>query len=178
MRIWMIALGVLLVVATPARAEQSLIVLDASGSMWGRIDGKPKLEIAREALRTVLGGMAPEKEIGLLAYGHREKGNCSDIELVVPPGRNKASAINETAGKLRFLGKTPLTEAVRQAAVALRYTEEKATVILITDGIETCQADPCALGAELAKAGVGFTAHVVGFDLSREDGRKVACLAE
>lgn len=178
MRIWMIALGVLLAVVTPARAEQSLIVLDASGSMWGRIDGKPKLEIAREALTTVLGGMAPEKEIGLLAYGHREKGNCSDIELVVPPGRNKASAINEAAGKLRFLGKTPLTEAVRQAAIALRYTEEKATVILITDGIETCQADPCALGAELAKAGVGFKAHVVGFDLSREDGRKVACLAE
>lgn len=178
MRIWLMALGFLLAVVTPARAEQSLIVLDASGSMWGRIDGKPKLEIAREALRTVLGGMAAEKEIGLLAYGHREKGNCSDIELVVPPGRNKAGAINETAAKLRFLGKTPLTEAVRQAAVALRYTEEKATVILITDGIETCQADPCALGAELAKAGVGFTAHVVGFDLSREDGRKVACLAE
>ncbi len=178
MRIWMMALGLLLSLGTAGRAEQSLIVLDASGSMWGRIDGKPKLEIAREALKAVLGGMSPQREIGLLAYGHREKGNCSDIELIVPPGRNNAAAITDAAARLRFLGKTPLTEAVRQAAVALRYTEEKATVILITDGIETCQADPCALGAELAKAGVGFTAHVVGFDLSREDGRKVACLAE
>ncbi|MBL4646488.1 MAG: hypothetical protein JKY99_08540, partial [Rhizobiales bacterium] len=75
-------------------------------------------------------------------------------------------------------GKTPLSEAVRQAAELLKYTEEKATVILITDGIETCNLDPCALGSALEKLGVDFTAHVVGFGLSREEGRQVACLAE
>lgn len=161
-----------------AQAAKSLIILDASGSMWGQIDGKPKLQIAREALRNVLSGIPPETEIGLMAYGHREKGNCSDIEMVVPPGKAKAGAIADAAGKLRFLGKTPLTDAVKQAATVLRYTEERAAVILITDGVETCRADPCALGAELAKSGVGFTAHVVGFGLSREEGRQVACLAE
>lgn len=78
---------------------------------------------------------------------------------------------------MKFLGKTPLTEAVRQAAGVLRSTEEKATVILITDGIETCEADPCALGAELEASGVDFTAHVVGFGLTAEEGATVACLA-
>lgn len=178
MRCGLVVLGFLLWAGGQALAQKSLIVLDASGSMWGQIDGKPKLQIARDALRTVLAGIPAETEVGLMAYGHREKGNCSDIEMVVPPGKAKAGAIAEAANKLRFLGKTPLTEAVKQAATALRYTEEKATVILITDGVETCQADPCALGAELAKAGVGFTAHVVGFGLSREEGRQVACLAE
>lgn len=42
-------------ICTPAAAagaaERTIVVLDASGSMWGRIDGRPKLEIAREALR-------------------------------------------------------------------------------------------------------------------------------
>ena len=75
-------------------------------------------------------------------------------------------------------GKTPLTQAVRQAAEALRFDEQKATVILITDGLETCRADPCAVGKSLSEAGVDFTTHVVGFGLSAEEGRQVACLAE
>jgi Ca-activated chloride channel family protein len=80
--------------------------------------------------------------------------------------------------RLNPKGKTPLTEAVRKAAEALKYTEEKATVILVTDGIETCEADPCAVASELEKLGVDFTAHVVGFGLSEEEGKQVACLAE
>ncbi len=172
-----VALGVA-VSAPSLAADRAIIVLDASGSMWGQIDGKPKLEIARETLASVLPTLPADMELGLMAYGHRQKGVCSDIELVVPPAAGTAGAIADAAAKLKFLGKTPLTEAVRQAAEALRYTEDKATVILITDGIETCNADPCALGRELEEHGVDFTAHVVGFGLSREEGRQVACLAE
>ncbi|MFN3994629.1 MAG: vWA domain-containing protein [Tabrizicola flagellatus] len=165
--------------ATPALAQdRSIIVLDASGSMWGQIDGRPKLEIAREALGAVLSEMPPEAELGLMAYGHREKGSCEDIELIVPPGPGTAQAIADAANAMKFLGKTPLTESVRRAAAELRSTEAKATVILITDGIETCEADPCALGAELEASGVDFTAHVVGFGLTAEEGATVACLAE
>lgn len=165
--------------APPALAEgRSIIVLDASGSMWGQIEGRAKLEIAREALGTVLAGIDPATEIGLIAYGHREKGACSDIELVVPPAAGTAQAIIDAANAMKFIGMTPLTDAVRQAAADLRSTEAKATVILITDGIETCEADPCALGAELEASGVDFTAHVVGFGLTEEEGQAVACLAD
>ncbi len=168
-------------VLAPAMAQaegKTIIVLDASGSMWGQIDGRPKLEIAREALATVLAGLPADTEMGLMAYGHREKGSCTDIELIVPPGPGTAAAITAAAQSLKFLGKTPLSEAVRQAAGDLRSTEEKATVILITDGIETCDADPCALGNELEASGVDFTAHVVGFGLTEAEGKAVACLAE
>jgi Ca-activated chloride channel family protein len=159
-------------------ADKAIIVLDASGSMWGQIDGKPKLDIARQALRTVLRSVPADLELGLLAYGHHEKGNCADIEIVVPPAAGTATAITSAADNLKFLGKTPLTASVRQAAEALRYTEDKATVILITDGLETCNADPCAVGRELEQSGVDFTAHVVGFGLTAEEGREIACLAE
>lgn len=156
---------------------RSIIVLDASGSMWGQIDGRAKLEIAREALSEVLQSIPADTELGLIAYGHREKGSCADIELIVPPARGTAQAISDAAAKMQFLGKTPLTDSVRQAAAELRSTEAKATVILITDGIETCAADPCALGQELEASGVDFTAHVVGFGLTEEEGQQVACLA-
>lgn len=158
--------------------EQAIIVLDASGSMWGQIKGKPKLEIARETLATVLADTPDDMALGLIAYGHREKGNCSDIELVVPVRTGSAGDIAAAAAKMKFLGMTPLSEAVSRAATELKFTEQKATVILITDGLETCKADPCALGKELEQSGVDFTAHVVGFGLSAEEGKQVACLAE
>lgn len=167
------------VVATVAQAaERAIIVLDASGSMWGRIGEEPKITIARTVLKDVLGRLPGEVELGMIAYGHRRKGQCDDIELLVEPGAGTSGAIAAAADGLSPLGKTPLSDSVRLAAEALKYTEEKATVVLITDGIETCNADPCALGRELEASGVDFTTHVVGFGLSAEEGRQVACLAE
>ncbi|MES0026401.1 MULTISPECIES: VWA domain-containing protein [unclassified Mesorhizobium] len=159
-------------------ANKVIIILDASGSMWAQIDGKPKLEIARESLRTVLQSVPGDDEIGFMAYGHREKGSCDDIELIVPPQAGSASAISAAADSLKFLGKTPLTAAVKQAAEALKYTEDKATVVLITDGLETCEGDPCALGKELEASGVDFTVDVVGFGLTADEGKQIACLAD
>ncbi|MEI9426435.1 vWA domain-containing protein [Mesorhizobium sp. Cs1299R1N3] len=159
-------------------ANKVIIILDASGSMWAQIDGKPKLEIARESLRTVLQSVPAADEIGFMAYGHREKGSCDDIQLIVSPQAGSASAISAAADSMKFLGKTPLTAAVKQAAEALRYTEDKATVVLITDGLETCGGDPCALGKELEASGVDFTADVVGFGLTADEGKQIACLAD
>lgn len=159
-------------------ANKVIIILDASGSMWAQIDGKPKLEIARESLRSVLQSVPGDDEIGFMAYGHREKGSCDDIQLIVPPQAGSASAISAAADSLKFLGKTPLTAAVKQAAEALKYTEDKATVVLITDGLETCGGDPCALGKELEASGVDFTADVVGFGLTADEGKQIACLAD
>ncbi len=172
-------LGFLAAALSPAlAADKTIIVFDASGSMWAQIEGKTRIEIAKETVSSVLGSLPAESELGLMAYGHREKGSCSDIELLVPPAAGTGQAIIAATNKINPKGKTPLSEAVKRAAQALKYTEEKATVILVTDGLETCNADPCALGNELEKAGVDFTAHVVGFALTAEEGKQVACLAE
>ncbi|MCW1932546.1 vWA domain-containing protein [Pararhodobacter zhoushanensis] len=157
---------------------RTMIVMDGSGSMWGQIDGVPKLEIARSVVGEVLAGMAPDATLGLIGYGHRRRGDCSDIEVMVEPAAGTAGQISQAVNAMRFQGRTPLTDAVRRAAEALRYSEDPATVVLVTDGIETCEADPCALGRELDASGVNFTAHVVGFGLSAEEGAQVACLAE
>lgn len=172
------AIAALMAVTPIMAAERAVIVLDGSGSMWAQIDGVARISIARDTLDAVLGEVPEGLELGLMTYGHREKGQCSDIELLVPPGAGTGAAIGEAARAINPKGMTPLSDAVRLAAEELRFTEEKATVILITDGIETCAADPCALAAELEAAGIDFTTHVVGFGLSDEEGQTVACLAE
>lgn len=159
-------------------AERAIIILDGSGSMWAQIGGEARISIARQTLDEVLAGVPGDLELGFMSYGHREKGSCEDIELLVPAGPGTAAAIEKAAAAINPKGKTPISAAVKLAAEDLRYTEDKATVILITDGIETCEADPCALASELEAAGVDFTTHVVGFGLSDEEGAQVACLAE
>lgn len=165
--------------ALPAiAAERAIIVLDGSGSMWAQIDGKARITIARETLSEVLATLPGDLELGFMTYGHREKGNCQDIEMLIEPAPNAGAAISAAAGKINPKGMTPISDAVRLAAEDLLFTEQKATVILITDGLETCEVDPCALASDLEAQGIDFTTHVLGFGLSDEEGQQVACLAE
>lgn len=157
----------LLSLASPAQAgENMLLVLDASGSMRGKIEGRTKADIARATVASVINGWNQDNQLGLIAYGHRRKGDCTDIETLIPVGPLAPETYLNTVNNLGALGMTPLSAAVRQAAQALDWSEHKATVILVSDGEETCKLDPCTVGADLEKSGVDFTAHVIGFDVA------------
>ncbi|MBL4620247.1 MAG: VWA domain-containing protein [Marinicaulis sp.] len=165
--------------ASEASAPQSvMMVLDGSGSMWGQIDGVAKIEIARDVIGGLLDDWDPAVQLGVIAYGHREKGACNDIEMLVNVGPVDSAAVMAKINAINPKGKTPISASVRKAAESLKYTEEKATVILISDGLETCSADPCALADELEANGVDFTTHVIGFDIKDEEKAGLVCLAE
>jgi len=179
----LISLAFSLFLATVATAQErprTILVLDGSGSMWGQIDGINKIVIAREVIGEILQSFPPDQELGLTVYGHRRKGDCTDIETVIAPGSGLTGAITDAVNAINPRGKTPLSAAVIAAAEALRYTEERATVILVSDGIETCDIDPCAVGRQLEEAGVDFTAHVIGFDVEEDPAARaqLQCLAE
>lgn len=160
-------------------AGKTILVLDASGSMWGQIDGEAKIVVAREVINGLLDTLPSGQALGLSAYGHRDKGDCADIELLVEPGADARDAIRAAVAGLDPKGKTPLSDAVIAAAEALKYEEEAATVILVSDGRETCDRDPCEVGRRLDELGIDFTAHVVGFDVADpEDQAQLQCLAE
>ncbi|MEI4263299.1 VWA domain-containing protein [Roseovarius sp. D0-M9] len=158
--------------------ENVMIVFDGSNSMWGQIDGTAKIEIARGVMENLLGDWTDSRQVGLMAYGHRNRGDCSDIETLVTPGPDTRGRILERIGAITPTGKTPLTSAVEEAATSLSYTDTPATVILISDGLESCERDLCALAETLEARGIGFTAHVVGFGLGDADASALSCIAE
>ena len=169
--------------AAPTLAQErqnTILVLDASGSMWGQIDGVNKITIAREVVADILSDFPADQNLGFVTYGHRERGQCSDIETVVAPAPGTADEIARIVNELNPRGMTPMTDAVIAAAQALRHTEQAATVILVSDGIETCNPDPCAAARALEAAGVDFTAHVIGFDVRGEAEAlmQMQCIAE
>lgn len=173
-------ISVVPVVAETPATGSAMLVLDASGSMWGQIDGRTKIELAREAVDVLLAEWDADTALGLMAYGHRRKGDCADIEVLHEPAGFEVEPLLAQVAALSPKGMTPISASVRQAAEQLRFTEHKATVILVSDGEETCHADPCELGRELEAAGVDFTAHVVGFDVAQGSAaqRQLQCLAE
>ena len=156
----------------------AILVLDASGSMWGKIGNEHKIEIAREAIADMVADWDPSVDLGLMAYGHRRKSDCLDIETLIAPGKVNKDKFIAVANDLNPKGMTPMTSSVIQAAKALDHTQQKATVILISDGKETCDIDPCEMGALLESQGVDFTAHIIGFDVPKEDSAGLACLAK
>src|SRR5690606_15182673 len=167
----------------PAIAQEqpgTILVLDDSGSMWGQIDGVNKIVIAREVVADILADFPEEQNLGFVTYGHRERGQCADIQTVIQPAPGTASEIVRIVNELNPRGMTPMTDAVIVAAEALRHTEQAATVILVSDGIETCNPDPCAAARALAQAGIDFTAHVIGFDVKGEAEAllQMQCIAE
>jgi len=182
MRSFVLVIALLISFVLPSHAEEGarvILVLDASGSMRAKIDGKSKIDIAKQVVGKIISTWKPEDDLGLIVYGHREKGNCKDIEVLREPGPVNTEEFMASVKGISPKGQTPMTDAVRMAAEALQYTEKKATVILVSDGIENCNADPCAVAEALKKAGVGLVVHTVGFGLDNKGAvAQLKCLAE
>ncbi|GJL95624.1 MAG: hypothetical protein DHS20C05_20290 [Hyphococcus sp.] len=157
--------------------KDAILILDASGSMWGQIDGVNKIVIAKDVVEGLVRSLPAEQRLGFVAYGHRKKGDCSDIQTLANVGGDRDKVITALRG-LTPTGKTPLTKSVEHAANELNYKKNAATVILVSDGLETCSADPCALAKTLEENGLDFTVHVVGFDVTVEERKGLQCIAD
>lgn len=167
----------MLPMAVNAADRSVLFVLDASGSMWGQVKGKSKIEIARETMNNAVGGLDEGIDVGLMTYGHRSKGDCKDIELVSPVGQSRDALLKSMKG-LNPKGKTPLADSLAQAVNSLKQVEGAASVVLVSDGLETCGGDPCAAAKAAVESGVDLNIHVIGFDVTGEEARQLQCIAD
>lgn len=154
-----------------------LFVLDSSNSMWGQVEGVAKIDTAKTALAKLMSDVAPDTRMGLMVYGHRDKSSCEDVELLVPVGQADKASVNAALEQIRPTGKTPIAYALEQTASAFA-DDASGSVVLISDGVETCDGDPCDVAGKLAAANVNVRVHVIGFDISEKDRAALECIAE
>lgn len=176
-----VLLGTMIIFAgiSPARAATNvLFIFDASGSMWGKVDNQAKIVVARKAMKEVLKDLPADTKLGLMSYGHRRKGDCQDIEVVMPVGSSGASAIAKKIDILQPKGSTPIANALKQSAGAFSGMEGKKMIVLVTDGAEECEGDPCAAAKELAAQDIDLHINVVGFNLGEKQRKAVECIAD
>lgn len=168
--------GLLLPAPSPAASKSIVFIFDASGSMWGRVEGLAKIEVARNVMARLLADLPGDIEVGLVAYGHRRKGDCQDIEFVVPPNAGGAQAVAVAFRHLNPYGKTPLAASLTKTAEKLGPGTET-NVVVISDGIETCGGDPCVVARTIREKGFKITIYVVAFDVSGDAVKQLECIA-
>jgi len=172
--IWMVAL--LLPLSAFAERPAMLFVFDGSASMLGQVDGKAKIDLAKKAMSGLLKGFPDGADIGLIAYGHRRKGDCSDIEMLAPVGSGRETVI-KAVQSIKPRGKTPLTSAIRFAAEKLKGRDAPTSIVVISDGEESCNADPCAAADAVRQADGNLQVHVIGFDVKGAAAKQLQCIA-
>jgi Ca-activated chloride channel family protein len=163
-----IALAPLASHASDLCSDDAMIVFDGSGSMAEldfNITGDPRIIDARKAINRAVPKIAKQRNLGLLIYGPGELDGCSNIDLRFAPASNAAPRIIEDVQSLTPGGMTPLTASVERAAQVLGYRAKPGTIVLVTDGKETCGGAPCQLGAALARDAHDLTIHVIGFKI-------------
>ncbi|MFC7619164.1 VWA domain-containing protein [Microlunatus sp. GCM10028923] len=171
----------------PAAAEDGngklLLVLDSSGSMKEKAgDGKTKIEAAKTALTGVVDALPDDAQVGMRVYGatvfdRKDKGACQDTQLVVPIGTGNQAKLKAAIGKYKPYGETPIAYSLEQAAKDLG-TEGQRTILLVSDGEETCVPDPCPVAQKIADAGIDLKIDVVGFNVSGKAEQQLRCVAD
>lgn len=160
--------------AFPGKKTRILFLLDASGSMVAEM-GKTSRWAASvtlmsrmvDSLRTV-----ENCEVGLRVFGHGKPitmKDCYDTKLEVPFAQNNHKQFVTRLRQIKPLGYTSITQSL--LATAKDFPADKNArniIILITDGIEECPGDPCAVSEELQKKGIILQPFIVGLGTDGE----------
>jgi hypothetical protein len=151
------------------------IIMDASNSMWGQIGGEAKITIARKVLAQIINGLPDSMNVGLRVYGHRYGLNdakaCTDTELLVPIAPVAKAQLIDTVNKIQLKGKTPLVISVMDAVKDFEKIPN-GTIILVTDGIESCNGDIKSIAPAIKAAGLELAVNIVGFDIQEASARQ------
>jgi Ca-activated chloride channel homolog len=153
-----------------------LFLLDASGSMleqWER-PNQTRWSVAKSILTKLVDSLKQNSklQLALRVYGHRspqEIKNCKDTWLEVPFKNKNHPLIIEKLQQIKPKGVTPITYSLEQAANDFPAGPGyRNIVILITDGIESCGGDLCAMSLAMQKKGVFLRPYIIGLGLRSE----------
>ncbi|NVO20348.1 MAG: VWA domain-containing protein [Bacteroidetes bacterium] len=152
----------------PPPLNRILFIFDASQSMLGRWQSDTKFNYAKRIMSELLDSLStvPNIELALRLYGHQFQfppQQCNDTKLEVPFGPGNAYKIKNKLRSIEPKGTTPLAYSLEQSAKDFPpCTNCRNIVLLITDGIEECSGDPCAVSRMLQKNGIILKPFIIG----------------
>ncbi len=155
-----------------------MLVFDSSGSMGSFKGGLPKIDTAREAAADILPEVTRFRATGLITYGGDFGAVCNNVNLKIPPMRHSGELILAELGLMRPNGQTPLSDAVMLAAQSLKSLQHPGIIVLVTDGLENCGYNACALGQKLRAENPNIRVHVIGFHLHARSESRISCLSQ
>ena len=162
--------GKLQVVAGRSRPQSAVeLILDASGSMLQRIEGKRRIAVAKEVLTEAVRKYIPAgTPLAMRVFGHKEADSCrTDLEMPLAPLDPDAAAKKIAGINAMNLARTPIADSLAAVDKDLRGSRTGA-IILVTDGEETCGGDPAVAIDSLREKGLDVSLNIVGFAIDDE----------
>ena len=149
------------------------LILDCSGSMKEiTSDGDRKIDVAKNVVAGMINKYPEGLRVSLIVYGDTT-GSCDDVRVVRPLSTldsNSKSWLEGEIHQLKAKGKTPIAFALRRAGQELAKFDSVSSVVLISDGKETCGGDPAGEAAALAQRfNLAYGVTVFGFEVNGED---------
>ena len=164
-----------------------LFIFDDSYSMYAPWNSNIKIEVAKKVMGDFLDSLKnePNLELALRCYGHttffKPERNCKDSKLEVPFAEAKTNAlkIKQRIQRLEPLGTTPIAYSLGESVNDFTPCSNcRNIVILITDGIEECNGNPCQVSIDLQKKGIFIRPFVIGVGLDVKFADVFACMGK
>ncbi|HXC07064.1 MAG TPA: hypothetical protein VNZ86_20030 [Bacteroidia bacterium] len=181
----------LLTLFNPSRAQSPettriLFIFDASFSMYGEWQSGTKIEVAKKLFSEFLDTLksSPNLEIALRCFGHqsplRPYVDCKDSKLEVPfgPVQKNVRLIQNRMKTILPTGTTPIAYSLGEAAGDFPTGPGRNVIVLITDGVEECDGDPCAISLKLQEKGVILKPFVLGIGLGNMFADLMGCVGK
>lgn len=167
----------------PSKAtKRILILLDGSGSMVDPWQNTNKWEVAKKLVVKTIDSIQrtePDVEIGLRVFGFqspRAMQDCKDSKLVVPISKNSSVTVKNALQGITPQGYTPIAYSLFLAAGDFPTAEAANSIILITDGIENCEGDPCASAQVLRDKRITLKPFIIGVGIEEKDKQQFECI--
>lgn len=162
-----------------------LFILDASNSMNARWGRQTRIQSAKELLAATVDSLkgTPNLEIALRVYGHQSPitatyQDCNDTKLEVPFSKDNFDRVKYRIKSIQAKGTTPIARSLEAAADDFPDMKARNVIILITDGLEACDNDPCVIAQKLKDKGVKITPFVIGLGLDLSYLEKFNCIGQ
>lgn len=166
-------------------AEKAIILLDASSSMLQQADGRVKMDIAKDAVKSFAKTIGQFSEVSLVVYGHKgtdsdaDKGaSCSGIEEVYPMGKYAKEEFHGAVDSFESKGWTPLAGAIQKAGEMSSSYDGNTTIYIVSDGAETCDGDPVQASKDLVAMNADSSVNIIGFDVDAKTEDQLKAVAE
>ena len=158
-----------------------LFLFDASQSMYARWETNTKYEIASKLLCDLVDSLQQfdHLQLALRVYGHTKKyppQDCDDTRLEVPFGTQNGFRIIKRLKEISPSGTTPIARSLDECQKDFPKEQGRNIIILITDGIEECNGDPCAVSLQLQKKGIALKPFVIGLGVNKDFLKQFECV--
>ena len=152
-----------------------MIIIDGSGSMWGKLEKDNKYQLVTSTLLDIIPKLNKGRPLGILAFGSKFQRSCKDLEFLKPVNKRDIQKYAAKLNGFKPKGLSPVSAALSEAALKLNYKKDTAKIILIADGSDNCKKDPCLEYTKLQKDAHNLTLHLIGINLSPKDQRRYQC---